>query len=144
MHKCFIRKFYYRLSTKKSFNVIENISRAKQIVHTQPPTQTPDLSTDIPKPIDSHMADVIPFDEDEVDSQFDDIPAHIHHMHVNNDLPYQIHTSSDPFENTIKIEISTRGNHKTFGLITTINKVMGHRPQFIECRPSKPATRIPK
>ena len=59
-------------------------------------------------------------------------------------IPYQVSLSSDLIDNMIEIEISTRGKHKTLGLIFEQKLDMGGRLQLKDCARSKPSARIPK
>ena len=90
---------------------------------------------------------IIPFEDDDVVQKHDsgtDTCAHIHYMQATVEMPYQIHMSSDPFEDITQVSIDTKGDHKTLGLIFKINEGMGHRPQLQECLKSTPAAKIPK
>ena len=108
--------------------------------------------------------DIVPYDDDEIlpnsnethicKSQNDTgvnaadkdnpiIPL-INNMHTDVETPYQIYLSTNPFENVIEVEITTKGDHSTLGLILQTNDTMGNRPQLQACLPSTPAARIPK
>ena len=52
--------------------------------------------------------------------------------------------SSDPIDNIINIEVSTKGKHATLGLVLKNNPDIGGRLQVLDCTPSTPAAKIPK
>ena len=122
-----------RIKTKDAYtsNATPVAQPAQGEVHATPIHVQHDSPSPIPH--DDHGIDVIPYDDDELEFNGSEITdAHIRHMYATNVLPYQIYMSSDPFEDTVEIEKDTRGYHATLGLITSINKDMGHRPQIID------------
>ena len=74
------------------------------------------------------VPDIIPFESEEIktsSNEQDDINcAHIRNMHTTTELPYQIYMLSDLFEDTIEVEIGTREDHTTLGLIVSNEKIL--------------------
>jgi len=92
---------------------------------------------------------VIPFDSDKVSltntSTNDNEPIGIvKHMDVDITPPYHISLGSDPFDDVVEIEISTRGQHPTLGLLLTDNKDLGDRLQLTDITAFTLAARIPR
>lgn len=97
--------------TKKSYDVVANRIRTKTMISTPTPIQQLIPTPQIPAslllpdiPIQSNeMADIIPFNDDEIDnsSLSDDMSAHMYRMQTENDLLYQIYIFADPFDDTI-------------------------------------------
>jgi len=100
------------------------------------------------KNVDDQLPDIIPFGMDELnvpDTHHDGIDnEQIKNMHPNIKPPYRIYMSSDPFEDTIEIEIGTRGDHYTLGLFVSNKKDIGNQPQLLDCQKSTPVARILK
>ena len=58
--------------------------------------------------------------------------------------PYHISLGTDPFDDVIEIEISTRGKHPTLGMHLNDNRNLGERMQLLDIASSSPAARIPR
>ena len=96
---------------------------------------------------------VIPFDiEDDHANQSvlndngvstDDV-AIIHNMTTDVEPPFNITMGTDPFDDIVEIEIATRGEHPTLGLILESNDDIGQRLQLTTCATSTPAARMPR
>ena len=58
--------------------------------------------------------------------------------------PFNVTLGSDPFDDVLEIDISTRGHHPTLGLQMETNAALGERLQLSNCAASTPAARIPR
>ena len=122
---------------------------------TERAQSTPDVN-DIAQeynPASDHVH-IIPFDiEDDLlppstvsphqPSTNDDI-AIIRNLTTDIEPPFHICLSSNPFDDVLTIDVSTRGDHPTLGFELDDNEYIGQRLQLMNCATSTPAARIPR
>ena len=108
-------------------NTCNNILSTKKIATKDPiHIRNTSILKTMHNDIDNNLPDIILFDTDELNETYtyhdDRDNAQIKNTHTNIELPYNIYMSLDPFEDKIYIDINTRGDHTTLGLVISNNK----------------------